>query len=117
MKRFIVALGIITTAFPTLLGFGYDQVTITNNTPYYAEIIVKYAGLVCSLDQIRVRDHGTATAKLPRGVCLVISMDATLYGPGFYADVRDIYTSSGTSYSQFELNEISPGKFEIKHIQ
>ena len=111
MKKLLLSL-IAITAGSVL---AYDKVSIENSTPFRAKIIVKY--MTCSGDEFFVEPYSTATAQSNRGGCLVQEiyasvtetkqgLDALGYG-AMQANRENVqsrsYTSSGTSYSKFQL--------------
>jgi hypothetical protein len=75
----------------------YPYVELGNSTLYTVDFVVYYAG--CSTDYQTVNTMKTG-AGLPRGVCLVTTVKATVRTTGGNT-VATPYTSSGTSYSQF----------------
>lgn len=89
----------------------YPLVTIADSTPFNISGEVCYASLFCSNDDYSATPNTTWKAS-SRGVCLVTKITATVRTP--QGDiVATPYTSSGTSYSQFAVIQVGPGKFEV----
>lgn len=103
---------------------GYPNVKIDNNTPYYAVGNVFYASILCKDDSYGVDTEETWEAK-SRGLCLVTKIEAVLIidnedGVEKKKDPKYViaktYTSSGTSYSHFEIIKTEDGAFEVKRV-
>ena len=86
---------------------GYPLVRITNSTNYFAYGKIVYRSTWCSDDYYTVFPHTSWEAKR-RGACLVTRIWAGLRDTPA-GDNREAtpYTSSGTSYSQFEIIQTS----------
>jgi len=90
----------------------YPKVKITNTTRYAVSGKVNYMSKFCSNDSYRVDSFGRWEAS-SRGVCLLTKITATIVTPdGKYIDAKP-YTSSGTSYSNFIITELSEGEFSV----
>lgn len=85
----------------------YPLVRITNSTKYVAYGSVEYLSHNCSSDRFDAFPHTSWQAR-SRGICLVTKIWAGLLDTpaGHHQDATP-YTSSGTSYSQFEIIQTS----------
>jgi hypothetical protein len=89
----------------------YDKVHIINSTAFVASGVVEYPTVFCKNDHYQMSAFASWTAG-SRGVCLVTKIKATLNTPD--GDIEaEPYTSSGTSYSEFAIIQLAPGKFRV----
>ena len=103
---------------------GYPNVKITNNTAYIAQGDVIYASAFCKNDSYSIPSGQIWEAK-SRGVCLVTKIVAILIIDNEddvekaedrkFVKAKD-YTSSGTSYSNFEIVGTESEGFEVRRI-
>ncbi|MGX5174857.1 RICIN domain-containing protein [Aliikangiella sp. IMCC44653] len=100
-------LGFLLLTFPFVAKAGYPLAEIKNNTEYTVKGVVHYAA--CSNDKYTVKPKKKWKAK-SRGLCLITKITGNLIGKpvtGRAASERRVvtsYTTSGTSYSQFQIN-------------
>lgn len=90
----------------------YSKVHISNSTNYAVRGHVSYAA--CSGDDFEIQPMQSWTAK-SRGVCLLTRISATVYTPDHTVDAES-YRSSGTSYSQFSILQLDPGKYTVSRV-
>lgn len=83
----------------------YPVAKVTNNTAYSVRGTVKYASAFCKNDSYSVAPGKTWRAK-SRGVCLITGITGTASGRAKHGENTSItpYSSTGTSYGQFEIN-------------
>ena len=92
----------------------YPLVTITNSTNFYANGTVEYLSGFCSNDDYTANGFSSWTAT-DRGTCLVSGITATVTTPS--GPVTAIpYSSTGTSYSQFAIVQLSAGSFQVTRL-
>ena len=103
--RLIMFLAIASLFTLSSQAYAYPVVKIKNNTDYTVTGEVEYASAFCSDDDYRVGPGQTWTAS-SRGVCLVTGINGRAHGSSKHGERTDIvtYTSSGTSYSEFQIS-------------
>lgn len=86
------------------ISFGYPNVRFKNSTPNAINVEVTYSG--CKSDKFSVPAVGVATPAANRGACLITKVSASVAG-------AKIYTSTGTSYSNFTLIKHENGAMHV----
>lgn len=93
----------------------YPPVHIINSTPYPVTGRVKYLSWLCRDDNYKL---GPAPSEFrrSRGICLITDISCNIRPedvPGCDTISCKPYSSSGTSYSQFSVNQVSQCAFEV----
>ncbi|HDW3058386.1 TPA: hypothetical protein RMI67_006337 [Bacillus cereus] len=98
------------------LEIGYPDIVIFNKTDLDARGDITLATFFCN-DITYYVDAHDRTQSYSRGICLVTKITAFLNYPGSgIVYVAEPYTSTGTSYSQYEIVSIDRNKFKINRI-
>ncbi|WP_455634453.1 hypothetical protein [Parabacteroides sp.] len=92
----------------------YPKVKITNSTKYVVEGKAIYCSAFCSDDPYIV-DSGMAWESKSRGVCLLKRITATIKTPSGNIEATP-YESSGTSYSQFAIIDLTNNQFAVTRV-
>ena len=92
--------------------FDYPIVTIWNNTPYAAVGEILYLG--CSSEQFAVAPGATWASPVCRGLCLLSEIRGLACSTSYIPITP--YTSTGTSYASFEIQENSNGDIYVDRI-
>lgn len=92
----------------------YPLVKITNATKWYVSGKVDYMSPFCSNDDYGVGSLASWEAK-SRGICLLTKITAQVQTDHGTIEAK-AYESSGTSYSQFAVLEVAPGKFIVTRV-
>lgn len=89
---------------------GYPDVNIVNSTKYPAYGVVSYASSFCSNDHYEIAPDKDWTHS--RGICLILEIWAVVKTPK--GDIRArSYESTGTSFSQFAIIQVSELEFQV----
>ncbi|MEZ4472001.1 MAG: hypothetical protein R3F60_14640 [bacterium] len=109
----VLALGALALLAPGAARADYPLAEVTNNTPYSVSGKVKYASAFCKDDAYSVPAGGTWRAR-SRGVCLITGITGSIGQGARFGESTSVvpYDSTGTSYSQFQINAYG-GQYRI----
>jgi hypothetical protein len=93
--------------------YAYPVATIKNNTDYTLSGKVEYISFLCSDDGYTVGPGKTWSAS-SRGACLIDAITGRVHEPAKHGEKTSVvsYSSTGTSYSKFQINAYS-GSYRI----
>ena len=94
----------------------YPAVHVINSTPYPVTGKIGYKSWLCSDDNYHLGPAPTGDYRNSRGLCLITDISCKIHPddvPGCDTIRCTPYSSTGTSYSQFSVNQVSQCVFEV----